>query len=298
MSMLLIWVFDAETTRLIQLYIVGVFVSFNLSQLGMIRHWTPSPADRARPGRAATDDALAGHQHLRARHDRGGAGDRADHQVPRRRLDHDHRDGLLLPDHAGDRTATTTTWSVELAADEQDKVLPTRVHAIVLTSKLHKPTLRALAFAKATRPNVLEGDLRRPPTPLATNKLMEEWDERQHRRPAQGAALAVPRGGAPDRRVRPGDPASPTRAGWSPSTSRSTSWVAGGSSSCTTRPRCGSRAGCCSRPGVMVISVPYQLRSSQIARERERRVEGPDARRRPAPRQRPRRLQADQQTQR
>jgi len=27
-------------TRLIQLYIVGVFVSFNLSQLGMIRHWT------------------------------------------------------------------------------------------------------------------------------------------------------------------------------------------------------------------------------------------------------------------
>ena len=36
-------------------------------------------------------------------------------------------------------------------------MLPTRVHAIVLVSKLHKPTLRALAFAKATRPNVLEG---------------------------------------------------------------------------------------------------------------------------------------------
>ena len=35
-------------TRLIQLYIVGVFVSFNLSQLGMIRHWTtaPAPGDR------------------------------------------------------------------------------------------------------------------------------------------------------------------------------------------------------------------------------------------------------------
>ena len=40
MAILLIVVFDAETTRLIQLYIVGVFVSFNLSQLGMIRHWT------------------------------------------------------------------------------------------------------------------------------------------------------------------------------------------------------------------------------------------------------------------
>ena len=44
----------------------------------------------------------------------------------------------------------------ELAADEGDKVLPTRVHAIVLVSKVHKPTLRALAFAKASRPNVLE----------------------------------------------------------------------------------------------------------------------------------------------
>ena len=35
-------------------------------------------------------------------------------------------------------------------------MLPTRVHAIVLVSKLHKPTLRALAYAKASRPNVLE----------------------------------------------------------------------------------------------------------------------------------------------
>ena len=39
-AMILIVAFDAEPTRLIQLYIVGVFVSFNLSQLGMIRHWT------------------------------------------------------------------------------------------------------------------------------------------------------------------------------------------------------------------------------------------------------------------
>ncbi|MFC2557130.1 MAG: APC family permease, partial [Pauljensenia sp.] len=31
--------FHAETTRLIQLYVVGVFISFTLSQLGMIRHW-------------------------------------------------------------------------------------------------------------------------------------------------------------------------------------------------------------------------------------------------------------------
>ena len=62
MAIALILAFDAEVTRLIQLYIVGVFVSFNLSQLGMIRHWTRHPEDRARPGRAAPDDPLARHQ--------------------------------------------------------------------------------------------------------------------------------------------------------------------------------------------------------------------------------------------
>ena len=32
--------FQAQVTALIQLYIVGVFVSFTLSQIGMVRHWT------------------------------------------------------------------------------------------------------------------------------------------------------------------------------------------------------------------------------------------------------------------
>src|SRR5215469_3745843 len=32
--------FRAEVTALIQLYIVGVFISFTLSQIGMVRHWT------------------------------------------------------------------------------------------------------------------------------------------------------------------------------------------------------------------------------------------------------------------
>jgi amino acid transporter len=36
---LLIVVFRAEVTRLIQLYVVGVFTSFTISQAGMIRHW-------------------------------------------------------------------------------------------------------------------------------------------------------------------------------------------------------------------------------------------------------------------
>src|SRR5689334_15514821 len=38
-AVVLIVSFQAEVTRLIQLYIVGVFVSFTLSQTGMLRHW-------------------------------------------------------------------------------------------------------------------------------------------------------------------------------------------------------------------------------------------------------------------
>jgi len=35
----LLWLFDADVSRLIQLYVVGVFTSFTLSQTGMVRHW-------------------------------------------------------------------------------------------------------------------------------------------------------------------------------------------------------------------------------------------------------------------
>jgi amino acid transporter len=39
LASLLIWAFDAQVSRLIQLYVVGVFLSFTLSQTGMVRHW-------------------------------------------------------------------------------------------------------------------------------------------------------------------------------------------------------------------------------------------------------------------
>ena len=35
----LVYAFDADLTRLIQLYVVGVFTAFTLSQLGMVRRW-------------------------------------------------------------------------------------------------------------------------------------------------------------------------------------------------------------------------------------------------------------------
>ncbi len=39
LASLLIWIFGAEVSRLVQLYVVGVFLSFTLSQLGMVRRW-------------------------------------------------------------------------------------------------------------------------------------------------------------------------------------------------------------------------------------------------------------------
>ena len=38
-AILLIWAFDAQVSRLVQLYVVGVFLSLSLSQLGMVKRW-------------------------------------------------------------------------------------------------------------------------------------------------------------------------------------------------------------------------------------------------------------------
>jgi amino acid transporter len=47
MASVLIWVFDANLDRLIQLYVVGVFTSFTLSQTGMVRHWLKVKRERS-----------------------------------------------------------------------------------------------------------------------------------------------------------------------------------------------------------------------------------------------------------
>ncbi len=270
LAIVLIVAFDAQVTRLIQLYIVGVFVSFNLSQLGMIRHWTRHLATERDPGE-------------------------------RRRM---HRSRLI---NAVGLTLTAAVLVVvlvtkflagawitilaigtffalmqgvrkhydrvrdELAADEGDKVLPTRVHAIVLVSKVHKPTLRALAFAKASRPNVLEA-IYVATDPKDTETLIAQWEHRN-----LGVPLKVL--WSPYRElVRPiveyaGEIRQSNPRGvvavyipeyvvgrwWEHLLHNQTALRLKGRLLFT--------------PGVMVTSVPYQLRSSEIARERELRDE-------------------------
>lgn len=170
--------FQAQVTALIQLYIVGVFVSFTLSQIGMVRHWT-------RLLRTETDPEVR-------------------RKMMRSRVI--NTIGLtctgtvlvivvLTKFVAGAWIAILAmtvlfvlmklirkhynTVSQELearAAEEGDIVLPSRNHAIVLVSNLHLPTLRALAYARATRPDVLEA-ITVSVDDAETRALVHKWED-------------------------------------------------------------------------------------------------------------------------
>jgi amino acid transporter len=153
-AIVLIVAFQAEVTRLIQLYIVGVFVSFTLSQTGMVRHWN-------RLLRTERD------QSVRAKMTRSRAinmfGVTLTGAVLIVVLVTKFTHGAWIAIAAmvmiylvmiGIRRHYDTV-SRELVATEDQAVLPARNHAIVLVSKVHMPTLRALAYARATRPDTL-----------------------------------------------------------------------------------------------------------------------------------------------
>jgi hypothetical protein len=67
--------------------------------------------------------------------------------------------------------------SAELVPREVDTVLPSRNHAIVLVATLHLPTLRALAYARATRPDVLEA-VTVNVDDASTRDLVTQWEAR------------------------------------------------------------------------------------------------------------------------
>ena len=62
------------------------------------------------------------------------------------------------------------------AAEEGGIVLPSRNHAIVLVSKLHLPTMRALAYARATRPDELEA-ITVSVDDAETRELVHKWED-------------------------------------------------------------------------------------------------------------------------
>jgi amino acid transporter len=150
---LLIWGFSASTSRLIQLYIIGVFVSFTLSQAGMVRHWTArlrgaAPGARSRLRRARLINA-------------GGALLTGLVLVVVLSTKFTHGAYLVviaMPALFALMKAVERHYhhvGEELAPGPGGISMPSRIQAVVLVSRLDLPTLQALAYAKATRPDTL-----------------------------------------------------------------------------------------------------------------------------------------------
>ncbi|MFJ8002053.1 APC family permease [Streptomyces sp. NPDC096310] len=268
---LLVGVYGADSTRLIQLYIVGVFVSFTLSQTGMVRHWN---------------------RHLRT--ERNTAKRR--HMVRSRAINtfgafftglvlivvlatkftHGAWVALLgMVIFYGTMTAIRRHYdrvAAEIAASEDsaaDTVRPSRVHSIVLVSKLHKPTLRALGYAKLMRSDTLEA-LSINVDAAETKALKDEWERR-------GINVPLKILDSPYREItRPVIEYVRGLRGENPRDAISIyipEYVVGrwyehllhNQSALRLKGRL------LFTPGVMVTSVPYQLESSELAKQRAKR---------------------------
>jgi amino acid transporter len=170
----LIWIYEANVTRLIQLYIIGVFTSFTLGQTGMVRHWNRllkterDPAERSRIIRSRVINAFGGSLSgivlvivIITKFTKGA-----------------YLVLIAMPILYAIMRAINkhyTRVSQELATEDTGLMLPSRNHVIVLVSKVHKPALRALAFAKATRPDTLTA-LTVNVDDEATRALQADWE--------------------------------------------------------------------------------------------------------------------------
>jgi amino acid transporter len=165
LSVLLVVAFDADVTKLIQLYILGVFVSFTLSQWGMVKHWgSGHPGKKLVNGVGAAATALVLVLVLVTKFVHGAW--IVCVAMPLLYL-------LMQRIHAHYESVRR-----ELAPPPGGVALPSRIHGVVPVSTLHEPTLRALAFARATRPHDLvavtvEVDHEE------TQHLVDGWADRQ-----------------------------------------------------------------------------------------------------------------------
>ncbi|MET7273217.1 MULTISPECIES: APC family permease [Streptomyces] len=182
-AVLLVVIYGADSTRLIQLYIVGVFVSFTLSQIGMVRHWNRH---------LATEKEQAKRRHMIRSRAINAFGAFFTGLVLvvvlATKFTHGAWVALLgMCIFFATMTAIRKHYdrvAEEIAAPEDpteppsdDLVRPSRVHSVVLISKIHRPTLRALAYAKLLRSDSLEA-LSVNVDPVETKALRDEWERR------------------------------------------------------------------------------------------------------------------------
>ena len=175
LAALLIVAFNANVTRLIQLYILGVFLSFTLSQTGMVRHWAGELRGAAGPGERRA---------IRRKQLVNGTGAVATGLVFVIVLVTKFAAGAWIVVLAAPviflvMKAIAMHYrqvTQELRAPPAGVTLPARVHAVVLVSNLLAPTLRALAFAEATAPATIRAV--KVAAEGGGDPLPAEWEER------------------------------------------------------------------------------------------------------------------------
>jgi hypothetical protein len=203
--------FDANLDRLIQLYIIGVFTSFTLSQLGMVRHW-----QRALRERSGSEHLTGANQHHPVGTVRGGLGATERRTIRRSQVINATGAlftavvlvvvfatkvvhgawlavlamlGLFVAMRGINRYYRRVTAEVIPLPSDPPITLPGRVHAVVLVSRLHKPALRALALARAIRPAAVTA-VTLNIDDEETRVLRREWD--QHAVPVRLMVLEAP----------------------------------------------------------------------------------------------------------
>jgi hypothetical protein len=177
----LIYAFNANTNALIQLYVIGVFIAFTLSQIGMVMHWhtelaAGAPSGQRRRIRRAQlinglGAAATGSVFLIVLVTKFLAG--ADLIVIAIPL-------LYLLMRGVNRHYASVAR--EIAVEDVRPVGSSRNHVLVLVSKISGPALRALAYARFLRPHTLE----------AITVTLDDEEAAQLRRDWDSADLDIP----------------------------------------------------------------------------------------------------------
>ncbi|MGV8845511.1 APC family permease [Tessaracoccus sp.] len=272
----LVWLFDASVTALIQLYVVGVFISFTLGQIGMMRHWTKALATET--------DRVARRRMQRSRLiNTVGAGLTGLVLIVVLISKFVHGAWLALVAMAVMYLMMTlirkhyesVSREVELREDS-DRALPSRVRGVVLVQQVNLPTAKAVAFARASRNTSLVGVLVAIDE-VETAQVVKDWNDEDI--DVQLKVIASPyreittpfiRYVAHLRTENPRD----VVAVYIPEFVVGHWWeqVLHNQTALLIRTRLHFM------PGVMVISVPYQLQSAKLAKKRAKAASRPGRR--------------------
>ena len=263
-AVLLVVVFRANVNALLQLYIVGVFVSFTTSQTGMVRHWTRhlrlerNAKERARMQRSRVINAVGAAMSglvllvvLLTKFQQG-----ARYAIIAMAVLFVLMLGIKKH-YSRVRDELAIDWDVDRPT------LPSHVHAIVCISKVHKPTMRALAYARASRPTYLEA-VTVDVDADETQALLDEWDRRDIPVPLKVLASPYRQITKPVldyvRSIRSGNPRDLVTV-YLPEYVLGRWWEQVLHNHSALR----LKARLLFTPGVMVVSVPWQLQSSEGA---------------------------------